>query len=261
MLDPACAPIFVWPVRLNNPALLEPLLDISERRRAHQFRRIEDRDAFVACRGALRLLLARFLAREPAALRFSYGEHEKPSLEDGACAFNVTRTAGLALIAISASGRLGIDLERIREDVDLDALATAFLRPVDGRVLARLPRKRRTRAFFRLWVRHEARVKATGRGLVVPADTSPGTDVAGLWLRDLPVASGYVAALAADGAAARPVVIHRVVKQPLSFNDGHPVRRHRRTCGLMAAFPEVGHQTQLTSDFLAPGHRPGATCK
>ena len=196
-------PIFVWSVVLADPAPWEPLLDAAERQRAQHFRRAADRAAYVACRGVLRTLLGRFLRRDPAGLRFAYGVHEKPCLADDACAFNVSRSRGLALIAIAAGGTLGVDLERVRENVDVAALASEFLTPRDRASLAGLPRRERTRAFFRLWVRHEARVKATGRGLVVPAEH----DQDGLWVRELPVAESYVAALAADGDSDRPVIL------------------------------------------------------
>ena len=197
-------PIYVWPVALGDPAPWEPLLDRDEHERARRFRRAEDRAAYVACRGVLRALLGDFLSRDPASPRFSYGVHEKPALEDGACAFNVSRSDGLALIAIAASGALGVDVERVRGAVDVAALAAEFLAPGDRATLAALPRHRQRRAFFRLWVRHEARVKATGRGLVVPADEA----APGVWLHDLELGPGYLAALAADGVEERPVVLH-----------------------------------------------------
>jgi len=201
-------PIFVWPVVLRDAVAWEPLLAEDERQRARQFRRTEDGAAYVACRGVLRVLLGGFLGRDPASLRFIYGAHEKPLLDDGACAFNVSHSNGLALIAIAASGRLGIDVERIRSDVDVDALAEEFLAPSHRAALAALPRSARMAAFFRLWVRHEARVKATGRGLVVPAqDDATGEDGHGSWVRDLEIGPGCAAALAADGPEDRPVFI------------------------------------------------------
>jgi 4'-phosphopantetheinyl transferase len=204
----AAAPIFVWPVLLGDPAPWEALLSEDERQRACQFRRAGDAAAYVACRGVLRTFVGSFLGRDPASLRFVYGPHEKPFLEDRACAFNVSRAGGLALIALAASGTLGVDVERVREDVDVDALAGEFLAPSDRLTLAALPRRERSGAFFRLWVRHEARVKATGRGLIVPAlEETTGGHGPNLWARELNVGSGYAAALAANGPGDRPVLV------------------------------------------------------
>src|SRR5215218_8741506 len=115
---PLADPIVVWPIALGDPAPWAPLLAPDEHLRAGRFRRAGDRAAYVACRGVLRALLGRFLGRDPASLRFSYGAHEKPFLEDGGCVFNVSRSGGLALIAIAASGAIGVDVERLRGTVD-----------------------------------------------------------------------------------------------------------------------------------------------
>ena len=198
--------ICIWKVQLGEEsALWEQLLSPDERERAQQFRRPRDQREFVVCRGALRLLLGTFAGRDPAALRFAYGAHEKPALEDEACSFNVSRSHRLAAIAITSAGRIGVDLERVRP-VDVDALADEYLPAADRAILSRVAPADRARAFFALWVRREALVKATGGGIVVPADRAvPEAD--GLWLRDLDLAPGYCAALAADGDRDREVVI------------------------------------------------------
>jgi 4'-phosphopantetheinyl transferase len=191
------APILVWPMVLGDPDRWAPLLSVDEHARAAQFRRARDAAEYVTCRGVLRALLGDFLSRDPASLRFAYGAHEKPGLEDGACAFNVSRSNGLALIAISAAGSLGIDLEHVRADIDVAALAAEFLASSQCAAVAT------AHDFFRFWVRHEAGVKATGGGLVVPAQD----DVPNVWVQDLEIGRDYVAAIAADGINSREVVL------------------------------------------------------
>src|SRR5215207_291198 len=145
-------PIHVWPVVLGNAAACAGLLSPDERARASQFRRARDAAEYVACRGLLRALLGAFLSREPAALSFEYGFHEKPVLSGAACAFNVSRSNGLALIVIAVSGSLGVDVEHVRDNVDVDALAAEYLTHGDRLALAGLPAHERRRGFFRLWV-------------------------------------------------------------------------------------------------------------
>lgn len=123
-------------------------------------------------------------------------------LEGHRCAFSVAHSGDLALIAIAPGGRVGVDLERIRAGVDTEAVAGEFLPAAERRTLARAAPARRARAFFRIWSRHEALVKATGRGLVFPADARPA-GAGGLWVRSLEVDPGYAAAVAGDGPRAQ----------------------------------------------------------
>jgi len=238
-------PIYIWPVRLGDPTPWERLLAADELQRGRQRRRAEDRAAYLACRGVLRAILGRFLGRDPTSLRFVYGTHEKPFLDDGACAFNVSRSNRLALIAIARSGRLGIDVERIRPDVDVEALASAFLAPGDAALLTGLPQAERIRTFFRLWVRHEARVKATGRGLVVPAeDEATATHDDGLWMRDFEIGPDFAAALAADGPEDRRVVLHA----PAPDADLWPIAAPGPHDASLAPDPATHHSPGLTQE-------------
>lgn len=202
-------PIHGWPVLLGDPAVWAALLSPDEHARASRFRKAADAAAYVACRGLLRMLLGAFLGRDPGALRFTYGPHEKPRLRDNACAFNVSRSSGLAVIAICSAGSLGVDVEGIREDVDVDALAKEFLSPREQAQLAAAGSSERTRSFFRLWVRHEARVKASGRGLVVPA-TDATRD---MWINDLQLGHRFAAALAAPGEESRQLIVHAMTRE------------------------------------------------
>jgi 4'-phosphopantetheinyl transferase len=151
----------------------------------------------------LRALLGEFLGRDPSAIRFDYGAHEKPLLEDRACAFNVSRSSGLALIGITATGALGIDLEQFRDDVDVDAVAKQFFASADRAALEMVSPGKRSREFFHLWVRHEAAVKATGAGVVVPAQ-----DLASMWVADVDIGRNYAAAVAAAGEGPYTVMMH-----------------------------------------------------
>ncbi len=202
-------PIHMWPTVLGDPVRWESLLSADEHERARQFRRPSDRAAYIACRGVLRARLGAFLGRDPAALRFTYGAHEKPVLEDSTCSFNVSRSNGLALIAISGNGLLGIDVEWVRTHVDVDALAAEFFAANERATFASLSPRERTRGFFRLWVRHEARVKATGRGLVLPADRENSIAA---WVQDLEIGPDYVAALATD--TEHEIVLHHLTAAP-----------------------------------------------
>lgn len=139
-------------------------LDRSEKLRAsaisHQFARQE----FVKTRALLRLALARCANRPPLDFTFATGETGKPYLRgDGSLHFNVSHSAGQALIAI-ASCEVGIDIERIDNCIDhLGVGATVFSR-AERKLLANASKAERSDVFFSLWTRKEAYLKATGCG-------------------------------------------------------------------------------------------------
>src|SRR5687767_15881523 len=108
----------IWCVRLDVPpqtsAGLYATLTDDERNRSARFRFERDRQRFIVARGVLRDLLGRYLATPPGHVRFVYNAFGKPDLspEFGSrLTFNLSHSAGLALIAIAADSSVGIDLE------------------------------------------------------------------------------------------------------------------------------------------------------
>jgi 4'-phosphopantetheinyl transferase len=131
------------------------------------------------------------------------GEHGKPALEDGRLAFNVTHSGSLALIAVSHEGPLGVDVEVHRVIDHVAQLAKRYFTPAEAELVAADPS-----AFFRLWTRKEAWIKAQGGGLTIPLDTvDVSGDTTGWFIEDLSIAPGYSAAIARPGSRAPVRVI------------------------------------------------------
>ena len=76
--------VHVWRVPLDPPegevARLRALLAPDETARADRFHFDRHRRRYLVGRGVLRRLLGAYLGRSPEALRFEYGEREKPRL-------------------------------------------------------------------------------------------------------------------------------------------------------------------------------------
>lgn len=142
-----------------------------------------DRKKVAAC---LRVLVSRYTGLRVEDITFTRGRYGKPL--HPAIHFNVSHSGGQALIALSLDRRVGVDIEKHREDVDVKLIARDFLR-LSG-VLT-------VEDFFALWTRREAEVKARGGSIVLgrPAG-SPWRTV------DLPVERGYSAALCYSGQEA-----------------------------------------------------------
>jgi len=175
----------------------------------------------------LRRLLAGYVDRRPEELGFRLNANGKPSLappdDVSGLRFNVSFSGDTALCAVAVDTEVGVDVERVRSDVEVEKIATSFFAGGERRVLRGLPPEPRVRAFFRCWTRKEAYVKALGLGLSVPLDSfdvalglekglsepcliwgPAGTE----WsLQDLDVEPGYAAALVIEGP---PASVRRV---------------------------------------------------
>jgi medium-chain acyl-[acyl-carrier-protein] hydrolase len=225
--EPAAGPpplgagdVHVWRVPLDQPeesrTVLRRLLSADEEDRARRFHFPRDRDRFTVCRGALRALLGRYLAHDPARLRFAYGTHGKPAPAAGGLRFNVTHADGLALLAITGGREVGVDLERVRPGMATEEIAARYFSAREVAALRSVPPNLRTEAFFNCWTRKEAYLKATGDGLMRALDRfdvtlSPGEPAALLanrdepaearrWsLRELSPGPGFVGAVAVEG--------------------------------------------------------------
>jgi 4'-phosphopantetheinyl transferase len=214
--------VHVWRIALEvgNPILtrLREILADDERRRADRFHFEKDRRHFTAARGAMRILLAGYLAHRPEEVRFAYSNYGKPRLADESkLRFNLTHSHGLALLAVTRGREIGVDVERLREmEREGEPLAERFFSPREAAVLRSLPTRLRREAFFRCWTSKEAYIKAHGMGLSLPLDQfdvslHPDEPAALLatqhdprevqrWsLRSLFPGEGYVAAVAVEG--------------------------------------------------------------
>jgi hypothetical protein len=158
---------------------LEDLLCADELARATRIAPERNRIMWARSRGVLRALLARYLDRDPRALRFVLGPHGKPALaRDGAgpavdtglgvatgagegLRFNLSHSGALMFVAVTAGREVGVDVER--------------------------PRKRYTAEFLRAWVAHEAAIKCRGGGFAAPRGDLPAGDLgtADLWTAEL----------------------------------------------------------------------------
>lgn len=216
---PAPNEVHVWFADIDNGSdAHHHLLSADERARADRFQFDRDRDRFAAARATLRLMLALYLGDEPRGYEFGYGEQGKPFLAGAFAAsgleFNVSHAQGLAAYAFACERRVGIDVEGVRPVADAHEIAERFFSPREAEQLGGLRDEEKPEAFFNVWTRKEAFVKAVGEGLSYPLDRfevslgssgrlvniEPGSTARGEWsLCELEAPSGYAAAVAAGG--------------------------------------------------------------
>jgi 4'-phosphopantetheinyl transferase len=155
----------VWIVELDKhrPAVLTP----EEQDRAARFRFEADRRHWTNARCALRAVLSRYVGTPPEDIRFTLGPHGKPATEG--IEFNLSHARNWAAIAVSHTIPVGIDIESIRDNVEIDKL----LRRI-GETQTEGPKEH----LFHLWTRREARTKALGSPLMeIPPPDVVATDI------------------------------------------------------------------------------------
>lgn len=147
------------------------MLSERERRRAERLVVDDKREQFIAAQAGLRRVLALYLDIAAEHVEFAYGEHGKPSLPDHPrVGFNMTHSADLALVAVGAGLRVGVDLEWAGRARPFLRLARRYFTAGEHAWLAGVPEPGRAPAFYRAWTLKEAYLKAVGTGLTVPPD-------------------------------------------------------------------------------------------
>ena len=209
--------IHVWCVELDAAGEVAELaagLSAEESERASGLLTGTHQRRFVVARGMLRQLLGLYLDQDPGAVAFSRGAHGKPFLQKGGLHFNVSHTHELALYAIARNREVGIDVEWPRPQVAHEQIAARFFSLEEQEALAQVPDEARRAAFYNIWTRKEAYVKARGDGIAAGLGTfavslgaeavllrsDEGRDEVERWkLMALEPAAGYVAALCGAG--------------------------------------------------------------
>ncbi len=154
-----------WQMELDR---LWPLLDAQEQQRAQRFVRESDRQRFIVSHGTLRQLLAQFLAIAPDQVKIQSTSFGKPYVAGAAIAFNLSHSGQWAAIAITTGTPVGIDVEESRPITNLPSLGRHVFSPTEQAAFMALPGAEQLSAFFQLWTRKEALLKAIGRGLHLP---------------------------------------------------------------------------------------------
>ena len=119
----------------------------------------------IVSRAALRIVLARWPRCPPDALQFVADPSGKPRLVGGAPHFSVSHSGDWGLIAVTALGPVGVDIERCVPISELEAIAERVFAPAAARTVMSQRGKRRVQSFYREWTRMEAQLKASGEGL------------------------------------------------------------------------------------------------
>lgn len=120
-------------------------------------------------------MLGGVLGLAPDRLEFTSGADGKPALAGAAASsglqFNLSHSGGLGLVGWSWGRDIGVDVEVWRSLRDEAALVRRYFSHNEVAAWEALPAAARHEAFYNLWTRKEAYVKALGRGLGLALDS------------------------------------------------------------------------------------------
>jgi len=171
MEPPAPGEIHLWQIDLapksDAAARFEACLSPEEITRANSFAHPSLRRRFVAGRGCLRHILGYYLRQEPPNLEFKYEANGKPLITSGPArlGFNLSHSRDLAIIALTQEHRIGVDLEFIAPESEIEDIARRFFHVTEFESLMHTPAALRRETFFNYWTCKEAYLKGTGAGL------------------------------------------------------------------------------------------------
>ena len=167
--------IHLWKANLSIDQTLQAELWLTlsdeEKLRANRLKFPHLRVRYVAARGILRRLLSQYLSVSAVDIKINYGKQGKPFLMNFPnFKFNLSHSEDLAVFAFSKSMTLGIDVEYINKEIDIESIVPRFFSKNEAASVLGLTPDKRPAAFFNCWTRKEAFIKAKGGGLSIPLD-------------------------------------------------------------------------------------------
>ena len=174
---PGC---LLWLIDLTQepPASDWAACNAEEQSRAQRFRFEQHARRYRAAHAAMRQIMAAQLGVAASALRWRIGAHDKPHLLDHpGWHFNLSHSDEWALLGMSATSPIGVDIEFCRSMRDMAGIVRHQFSEAEQATYLQLPSADQSDWFYRVWSRKEACLKALGSGLSV---SSQSFDVSGL---------------------------------------------------------------------------------
>jgi 4'-phosphopantetheinyl transferase len=151
-----------------NSADYHPLLSPDEIKRAERFIDANVRERFIIGRGMLRQILSQYINIPPEDIAFIYGTKGKPHLLNHPIHFNLSHSYDMLMLAVSPDKVIGADIEYQRPMDNMATVARMNFSPYEQSVFFNLPDDEKVDAFYALWTRKEAYIKAVGDGFALP---------------------------------------------------------------------------------------------
>lgn len=150
---------------------LRAFLPEESRAQSKKFAGPKLQNAYQLRHGTLFRFLERYTGIPTEKLKLVRGERGKPELAASTnFHFNISHSKERIVYAFSYSGPIGVDVEAIDPNIELDKLMKRFFHPREAEGILELPNSLQVQAFFKCWSQKEAIIKAIGQGLSIPLD-------------------------------------------------------------------------------------------
>ncbi len=150
---------------LKEKEALKRLLSDEEKKRGERFHFRNDQDKFTISRGILRVLLSLYTGISPRELEILQDSAGKPSIAKTDLQFNLSHSSDFILYGLSKVGRIGVDIEKVKEDIEAEKLSQRYFTHDEFQMIQNVSYERRAEIFFKLWTCKEAILKMKGIGL------------------------------------------------------------------------------------------------
>ena len=170
--------IHIWQVRLSDvdpAALTQQALAWLQAREILRYKRLvqkRHRLEFLLGKWLTRICLSEYTGLAMGDWQFIDNAYGKPQPREGigvqAPFFNLSHSNGRAVIAVSRTPELGVDIEFTGRKRRVAKLAHRYFADEEIRTLLALPDSAQQSRFYELWSLKEAYIKARGLGLAIP---------------------------------------------------------------------------------------------
>lgn len=163
--------IHVWFLDIGNydeyhMKSLFDILTLDEKAKMSHYVHVADQKRFLVGHSMLRILLSRYLAREPDDIILLNSKHGKLYMPQSNVSFNISHSGNRVALAFVKEKKIGVDIERMNSLDDYSQIAkNFFLPPESERICAQTDAAKGMEKFYEIWTVKEAFVKALGHGL------------------------------------------------------------------------------------------------
>jgi 4'-phosphopantetheinyl transferase len=162
--------IHIWSTTIDESygkLLSQSFLSVNEKRNAARYAYDIDTYLFSIRHNMLRIILGDYLNCDPSKIKFNSNHYQKPHIAhpNTLIQFNISASSNRFVAAFCLQHTIGVDIELIRPIDEIPQLINDYFTSDESDWVNAQPVDKMFSAFFQIWSRKEALVKAMGKGL------------------------------------------------------------------------------------------------